>query len=174
MILKIILVIAVSVAAILIFAAAKPNTFHIQRSVIVQAPPDKIFPMINDLRNWKRWEPQDADPTMKRTFSGPDYGVGAASDWSGEGRTGAGRMTISESKPLQSVTIDVDWRRPFTVRNVNQFTLEPDGTGTRVTWSMYGPNVYLMKVMSVFTDMDRMMGKHFEEGLQNLKTVAEK
>jgi hypothetical protein len=83
-------------------------------------------------------------------------------------------MTISESKPLRSVTIDVDWRRPFTVRNVNQFTLEPDGTGTRVAWSMYGPNVYLMKVMSVFTDMDRMMGKHFEEGLQNLKTVAEK
>ena len=109
--------------------------------VIVQAPPDKIFPLINDLRNWKRWEPQDADPTMKRTFSGPDYGVGAASDWSGKGRTGAGRMTISESKPLRSVTIDVDWRRPFTVRNVNQFTLEPDGTGTRVTWSMYGPNV---------------------------------
>lgn len=174
MLLKIILVIVGVVAAILIFAAAKPDTFQIQRSVVVQAQPDKIFPLINDLRNWPRWEPQDTDPTMKRTFSGPDSGVGATSEWSGAGRTGAGRMTISESEPAQSVTIAVDWKRPFTVRNINQFTLMPDGGGTRVMWSMHGPNVYVMKVMSVFTNMDRMMGKHFEEGLAKLKAEAEK
>lgn len=174
MILKIVLVIAVLVAAILIFAATKPNSFQIQRSIVVQAPPDKIFPLINDLRNWPQWEPQDADPARKRTFSGPDSGVGAISEWSGAGRTGAGRMTISESTPSQSVTIVVDWERPFTVRNINQFTLAPDGPGTGVTWSMHGPTVYLMKLMSVFTDMDRMMGKHFEKGLRNLKKVAEK
>ncbi len=174
MILKIILVIALLVAAILIFAAAKPNTFHIQRSIVVQATPDKVFALINDLRNWPQWSPQDADPTTQRTFSGPDSGVGATSDWSGVGQTGAGRMTIIESKPAQSVIVAVDWKRPFTVRNINQFNLVPDGTGTRVTWGMQGPNVYMMKVMSVFTNMDRMMGRHFEEGLQNLKTVAEK
>jgi uncharacterized protein YndB with AHSA1/START domain len=174
MVLKIILVIAVLVAAILIFAATKPDTFHIQRSVVVQAPPDKVFPLINDLRNWPRWELQDADPTMNRTFSGPDSGVGAISEWSGAGRTGAGRMTISESTPPRSVTVAVDWKRPFTARNINQFTFLPDGSGTRVTWSMHGPNVYMMKLMSVFTDMDRMMGKHFEEGLAKLRAEAEK
>ena len=174
MILKILLVIAVSVAAILVFAATKPDTFHIERAVVIQAPPDKVFPLIDDLHNWTRWQPQYSDPAVKLSYSGPDRGVGAESEWSGVGQTGAGRMTVTESEPKQSVTIAVDWKRPFAVRNINQFTLAPDGSGTRVTWSMDGPNVYMMKVMSVFTNMDSMMGKHFEEGLRKLKAAAEK
>ncbi len=173
MIVKIILVIAILIAAVLIFAATRPSTFHIKRSVLVQASPDKIFPLISDLHNWPRWQPQYSDPAVQLSFSGPDSGVGATLEWSGAGQTGAGSMTIAESKPPQAVTINVDWKKPFNVRNVNQFTLVPDGTGTRVTWNMHGPNVYIMKVMSVFTNMDRMMGKHFEEGLAKLKTAAE-
>ena len=96
------------------------------------------------------------------------------SSWSGTGKTGTGTMTIAESLPPRTVTIAVDWTKPFAVRNINQFTLEPDGPGTKTTWSMQGPNLYMMKLMSVFTNMDRMMGKHFEEGLANLKAVAEK
>jgi hypothetical protein len=174
MILKIILVIAVLAAAILIFAATKPDTFHIQRSVVIQASPDKVFPLIDDLHNWTHWQPQYSDPAVKLSYSGPDRGLGAESEWSGTGQTGAGRITVTESKPSQSVTVTVNWTRPFAVRNINQFTLAPDGSGTRVTWSMDGPNVYMMKVMSVFTNMDTLMGKHFEEGLRNLKASAEK
>ena len=96
------------------------------------------------------------------------------SNWSGTGNTGKGTMTISESRPPSLVTLAVDWERPFVARNINQFTLEPDGAGTKVTWSMQGPNLFMMKLMSVFTNMDRMMGKHFEDGLANLKSVAEK
>jgi uncharacterized protein YndB with AHSA1/START domain len=175
MILKSLALLAILVVAILIFAATKPDTFHIQRSLTIQASPEKIFPLLNNLHNWPAWAPQDKeDSTIKRTFSGADSGVGAVSDWSGSGNTGKGRMTITESIPAKSVTIQVDWAKPFATRNMNQFVLEPNGTSTQVTWSMTGPNLAVMKLMSVFTNMDRMMGEHFETGLANLKAAAER
>ena len=174
MVLKILLVVLALVAAILIYAAAKPSTFRVERMVTIKASPEKVFPLINDLHNWPRWAPQDReDPTIKRTFSDSTSGVGATSKWTGSGNTGQGLMTITESDPPRSVTIAVDWQRPFAARNINEFRLAPDGSGSRVTWSMTGPNLFIMKLMSVFTNMDRMMGQHFERGLQNLKTDAE-
>jgi len=175
MVLKILLVGLVLVVAILIFAAAKPSTFHVERMVTIKASPERVFPLINNLHNWPRWAPQDReDPTMKRTFSDAASGVGATSKWSGSGNTGQGLMTITESDPPRSVTIAVDWQRPFAVRNINEFHVEPDASGSRVTWSMTGPNLFIMKLMSVFTNTDRMMGQHFERGLQNLKADAER
>lgn len=175
MILKIVVAIVVVLAAMLLIAVTKPNSFRIQRSLVIQAPPEKIFALINDFHNWPQWAPQDReDAAMKRAFSGAESGVGAQSDWSGTGQTGAGHMAITHSMPSTSITVDVDWRRPFAVRNINEFTLEPDGASTRVTWSMHGPNLYMMKLMSVFTNMDRMMGQHFESGLENLKQAAER
>ena len=174
MLLKILLVALAFVVAILIYAAAKPSTFHIERMVTIKSSPEKVFPLINDLHNWPRWAPQDReDPKIKRTFSDSTSGVGATSKWSGSGNTGQGLMTITESDPPRSVTIAVDWQRPFATRNINEFRLEPDGSGSRVTWSMTGPNLFIMKLISVFTNMDRMMGQHFERGLQNLKAYAE-
>jgi uncharacterized protein YndB with AHSA1/START domain len=175
MFLKSLAVLVFLIAAVLVLAATKPDTFRIQRSLNMQASPEKIFPFINDFHQWPQWAPQDKeDPAMKRTYSGAESGVGAISDWSGAGDTGRGRMTITESVPTKQIVVQVDWVKPFTVRNINQFTLEPDGTSTRVTWSMQGPNLYVMKLMSVFTNMDRMMGKHFEDGLTNLKAAAER
>ena len=125
MILKIVVAVVVLLAAILLFAATKPDTFRIQRSLVIQAPPGKISPLINDFHNWPQWAPQDReDATMKRTFGGAESGVGATSDWSGIGQTGAGRMEIAASTPSKSVIVDVDWRRPFAALNINEFTLE--------------------------------------------------
>jgi uncharacterized protein YndB with AHSA1/START domain len=174
MVWKALLLIVVVIAVIIIYAATKPSTFHVERSIAILAPPEKVFPLINDLHNWPRWAPQDReDRTMKRTFSDSTSGVGATSRWSGSGNTGQGLMTITESDPPRSVTIAVDWQRPFAARNINEFHLEPDGSGSRVTWSMTGPNLFIIKLMSVFTNMDRTMGRHFERGLQNLKANAE-
>lgn len=175
MILKTIIVIAILIAGVLIFAASKPATFHIQRSIAIQASPDKVFPLINNLHNWPYWAPQDReDATTRRTFSGPESGVGAVSDWIGSGSTGQGRMSIIESVPANRVTIKVDFEKPFVAENINEFVIEPDGQSTTVTWSMHGPNLYIMKLMSVFTNMDKVMGKHFETGLENLKAAAER
>ena len=175
MVLKVLLVIVVLLGGILLFAASKPDTFRIQRSLTMNASPEKIFPLINDLHNWPQWAPQDREnSTMKRSFSGPESGVGAASEWSGSGSTGKGQMTITQSDAPRLVALKVDFEKPFVAHNVNEFRLEPDGASTKVTWSMQGTNLYMMKLMSVFTNMDRMMGQHFESGLANLKAVAER
>jgi uncharacterized protein YndB with AHSA1/START domain len=174
MTLKVLVFIIAVIVAILILAAMRPDTFYIRRSRTISAPPEKIFALINDLHNWPRWAPQDReDSSMKRVFSGAPMGVGAVCEWEGRGTSGKGTMRVVESDAPRKVVIQVDWVNPFKARNMNEFALEPDGAGTKVTWSMSGPNLYMMKLMGVFTNMDRMMGKHFEDGLENLKTVAE-
>ncbi|HEY6769776.1 MAG TPA: SRPBCC family protein [Candidatus Sulfotelmatobacter sp.] len=176
MILKIILIVAAMIiAALLGFAASKPNIFQIQRSIQIKAPPEKIFPFINDFHNWGSWAPQDKDdPTMVRTYSGAASGTGAVSEWKSTGTAGNGRMTIVESVPASRIAVKVDFIKPFAAHNLNEFRFEPDGEFTRVTWSMHGTNLYIMKLMSVFVNMNSIVGKHFEDGLKNLKAAAER
>lgn len=175
MVQRIFVIVVVLTAALLIYAATKPSTLNIERSRSIQAPPEKIFALINNFHNWGAWAPQDKeDPTMKRTYSGPEEGVGATSDWDSTGSAGKGRMAITESVPPKRISVKVDFVKPFEAHNVNEFTLEPEGSTTKVTWRMHGTNLYIMKVMSIFTSIDKMAGKHFESGLENLRAVAEK
>jgi uncharacterized protein YndB with AHSA1/START domain len=168
-------VIIVVITTILAIAATKPGTIDVQRSVTIKAAPAVVFALINDFHNWPRWAPQDRDDaTMTRAYSGSSNGTGAVSDWTSHGNAGAGRMTIVSSTPDSQIDVNVDFRTPFAAHNINHFSIEPDGGDTRVTWSMHGTNVFLIKVMSVFADPDRMMGKHFVAGLSNLKAAAER
>jgi uncharacterized protein YndB with AHSA1/START domain len=172
--LKIVIIVAIVIAVVLGFAAAKPKTFRVQRAINIKASPQKIFVLINDFHNWSRWAPQDKeDTTMVRTFAGPELGQGAVSDWSSRGSAGKGRMAITESNPPGRVSVQVDFVKPFEAHNLNEFVLEPAGDSTNVTWRMQGTNLYVMRVMSVFVDMDKVAGKHFEAGLANLKAAAE-
>jgi len=180
MILKIGLIVTIAIVVVItgivMFADTRPNTIEVTRSITIQAPPEKIFPLIDDFHHWPGWAPQDKeDPTMKRIYSGEESGAGAISDWQGTGNAGKGRMTIMESVAPNKVVVRVDFVRPFAAHNVNEFVLEPNepGTSTKVTWTMRGPNLFFMKVMGVFMNMDHMLGKHFETGLQNLKIVSE-
>jgi len=180
MILKIGLILTIAmvvvITGVLVFADTRPNVIEVSRSITIEAPAEKIFPLIDDFHRWPGWAPQDKeDPTMKRAYSGAESGAGAISDWQGTGNAGKGRMTIVESDVPNKVTVQVDFVRPFVAHNVNEFVLEPSqpGTSTKVTWTMRGRNMFFMKVMDVFVNMDRTLGKHFEAGLQNLKTVSE-
>lgn len=175
MILRIIIFTALMIAAVLVFAAMKPNTFHLQRAITIKAPPEKIYPLINDFHNWSAWQPQDKDDsTIQRTYSGPAAGVGAVSEWQGTGSSGKGRMQITDSIPNSKVAVAVDFVKPFQAHNINVFTLEPARDSTKVTWNFEGTNVFVLKLMSTFVSMDRIMGSHFETGLKNLKSAAER
>ena len=166
--------VVVLVAAVLIFAATRPDNFRVQRTTSIKAPPEKIFALINDLHRWGSWSPwEKMDPEMKRTYSGAASGKGAVYAWEGNSKVGEGRMEISDTSPPSKVTIKLDFIKPFEAHNTAQFTLEPKGDSTSVTWTMYGPSVYMAKVMGVFVNMDKMIGKDFETGLANLKSVAE-
>jgi uncharacterized protein YndB with AHSA1/START domain len=169
------LVVVVIVAGILIFAATKPDTFHVERSATIKAPPEKIFPLINDFKRWDAWSPwEKKDPAMKRTYGPTTSGKGAHYAWEGNGDVGQGSMDITESVPSSKIALRLDFVKPFEGHNTVDFTLAPAGDTTGVTWSMAGPAPFMSKVMQVFINMDSMVGKDFEAGLANLKAAAEK
>jgi len=172
---KLALVLVVVVAALLAYAATRPDSFRVQRVTSIKAPPDRIFPLLADFHRWSAWSPwEKLDPAMKRTFSGAESGVGAVYAWEGNGKVGAGRMEILEATPASRVAIKLDFLQPMEGHNVAEFTLEPKGELTTVTWDMHGPSPFVAKLMGVFVSMDSMVGKDFETGLATLKAVAEK
>lgn len=171
---KIIAAIVLLIVAVLIFAAAKPNTFRVERSATIQAPPEKVFGLINDFGNWRAWSPwENLDPAMKRTYSAVTSGQGAWYEWSGNGEVGKGRMEITESAPNQKILIKLDFSEPMEATNTAEFDLAPEAGATRVTWAMHGPLPYISKLFTVFVSMDKMVGGDFEKGLANLKKAAE-
>jgi len=168
------IVIVLGVAAVLVYAATRPDNFRIQRTTSIKAPPDKIFPLIDDLHAHTSWSPFEKDPAMKRTHSGAPRGEGAVYEWEGNRQVGAGRIAITESKSPSRVTMALDMLRPFAAHNIVEFSLEPQGNTTSVTWAMHGNQPYMAKVMCMFMDPDKMVGSQFEEGLAKLKALAEK
>jgi uncharacterized protein YndB with AHSA1/START domain len=169
------IIIVVLIGALLAFAATQPDTFSLERATTIKAPPEKIFPLINDFHKWTAWSPwEKKDPAMKRTYSGPAAGKGAVYAWEGNKDVGQGSMQITDTSPPSKITVKLDFVKPFEAHNIADFTLAPKGDSTEVTWNMHGPSPFLAKVMHVFMSMDRMVGKDFEQGLANLKAAAEK
>ena len=168
-------VLAIAIAIILILAAAKPDRFRVQRATTVEAPPERIFPLINDFHQWATWSPyENKDPAMKRSYSGTASGKGAVYAWEGNKNVGSGRMEILDASAPANIVIKLDFFTPFEGHNTAEFTMLPQGDVTNVTWLMYGPLPFMGKIMHVFVNMDRMVGKDFEIGLANLKRVTEK
>lgn len=171
---SILIAVAALIAAVLIYAATRPDSFRVQRTVSIGAPPEKIFPLINDLRSmqdWSAWE--KVDPGMKRTHSGAAQGIGAIYAWEGNREIGQGRMEITESSPPTHVVIRMDFIKPFPARNTLEFTLQATDGSTLVTQAIYGPSPYLSKLMGLVFDMDKMIGEKFEASLAALKSAAE-
>ena len=170
----ILIVIVVAIVAVLVLAATRPDVFRVERTAAIKAPPEKIFPFINDFHSWAAWSPwEKMDPALKRTYSGPSSGKGAQYAWEGNSKVGSGSMEITEASPPGKIVIRLDFMKPFEAHNIAEFTLVPGGDSTTVTWAMYGPSPYMAKIMHLFFSMDRMVGGSFEEGLANLKAAAE-
>ena len=170
-------IIAIAIAAILIFAATKPDVLSVQRSISIKAPPEKILAAINDFHRWRSWSPyEEKDPGMERIYSGNNAGKGAIYQWNGSKNVGSGRMEILDTTPSKT-TIKLDFFTPFEGHNTAEFKALPrrDATTlvTNLTWAMQGPSPFMSKMMQVFINMDRMIGKDFETGLANLKDLAE-
>jgi hypothetical protein len=164
-----------AIAVVLIIAATKPDGFRIQRKANFKAPPEKIFPEIIDFHKWGAWSPwEKIDPNLKRTYNGAASGQGAIYEWEGNKQVGKGRMEIMQATPSSKIAIKLDFLKPFEAHHTAEFSLEPDGGSSNVTWAMIGRQPFLLKVMSVFFSMDKMVGKDFEAGLANLKAITEK
>jgi hypothetical protein len=168
------LLIAVIVAAgVFVVAALRPNNFRVERSTVIQAPAEKIYPLINDLHRFNDWNPYlRMDPQSKLDYSGPESGKGAAYAWESK-KVGTGRMEITDTSAPRKVVMKLDFLKPFEGHNTAEFTLEPKADATAVTWAMHGQTAFIPKLMGLFFSMDKMIGQSFESGLANLKAAAE-
>jgi uncharacterized protein YndB with AHSA1/START domain len=171
----VLLAFAVAIVALLAFTATRADSFRIERSAQIKAPPEKIFALINDLHRWTAWSPwEKIDPRLKRSYTGAASGMGAAYAWEGNSKVGAGRMEITDATAASKIVIKLDFIEPFEGHNTAEFTLTPGAQGeTTVNWAMYGPSPFVSKLIGIFFNMDRMIGGQFEQGLANLKTASE-
>lgn len=170
----ILLVLALAIAAVLVYAATRPDTFRVERTASIKAPPERIFPLIDSLRAGEKWSPYyRKDPAMKGTYSGPESGAGATFDFAGNKDVGSGRVSITGSSPPNRVTMRLQMFKPLAADNVVEFTLVPRGAATDVTWAMQGRQPYVGKVMGLVLDMDKMIGTDFATGLASLKSLVE-
>lgn len=171
----IVIAVVVVIAAVLIVAAIRPGAFEVKRSIAINASPERVFPLIDDFNDWRTWSPYETkDPDMQRAFSGSPSGKGAVYAWDGNNQVGKGSIEIVESVPPSRITIKLDMLKPIEGHNIVNFTLQPQGSGTQVTWAMRGSYPLISRLIGLFVNMDRMIGGDFETGLASLKAVAEK
>jgi len=170
---KILIAVAAALAVLLVVISLQPATFHVERSITVAAPAQKVLAQVNDFHAWHAWSPwEKLDPSMKRTYDGAPAGVGAKYAWVGNKEVGEGRMTIEKSEPTQ-IAVKLEFLKPFAATNTATFTfVEADGR-TKVTWAMDGNNNFVSKAFHLVMDMDKMIGPDFERGLSAMKTAAE-
>lgn len=174
MIKKGLIALAAALAAFLIYASFRPDNFRVERSVDIQAPPEKIHALIADFHRWPEWSPYETkDPKMKRMLSGAESGVGAIYEYDGNRNVGSGRLEVTEATP-EKIVIQLDFKSPMEAHNIAEFTLAPNGPITHVTWLMSGPSPYAAKLMQSIVNMDKMIGDDFAAGLAKLKGAAEK
>jgi hypothetical protein len=170
----IVLSIGIIVLALVVIVALQPGEFRVERSTSVGAPPSAVFAQVNDFHKWEGWNPWGKiDPAMKQSYDGAPAGVGAIYNWNGNSEVGAGRMTITESRPSDYVKIKLEFFKPFAATNTAEFMFKPDGNQTIVTWSMLGEKNFMAKAIHLFMDMDKMIGGQFEKGLANIKSLVE-
>jgi len=174
MITNLLIAIAIIVFGLVLFIATRSPDFSVMRSARISAPPGVVFGQVNDFHNWEAWSPwAKIDPAVKNTFEGSPAGAGAIFRWAGNNKVGEGKMTITESRPDGLVRIRLEFMKPFKATNTTEFTFKPEGHQTVVTWNMFGTNNFLAKTIHLFMNMEKMVGGQFEQGLAQMRSVAE-
>ena len=169
------IIIALLIAAVLLYAALAEKTFSVVREADFSATPAQVFPLLNNFKNWGSWSPWEAmDPDLKRDYSGAEEGVGAKYGWTGNKKVGTGNMEITHSDKSKRVQLNLNFIQPFEAHNITEFTLTPAGQGTHLKWEMRGNRPYMIRLMGLVMSMDKMVGKDFEKGLANMKAQVDK
>ena len=164
---------ALLVAAVLVIASRRPDQFRVTRSQSINAPPERLFELINNLRIMNTWNPFALrDPNAQAGYAGPEGGRGALHTFAGS-KSGTGSLEILDAKKPSAVTMRLQMAKPFKADNTIEFALQPQGAATVVSWTMSGKQPLLAKAMTLFVDCDKMVGREFESGLANLKAKAE-
>lgn len=171
---KILIVVVLIILGIVGYAAFQPKEYSVQREVTIDAPPQVVFPWINNSKKMGEWMPwSEMDPKMVMTYSGPEEGVGATSSWQSDGKMGVGEATIIEIVPNQVVKTKLEYTKPFEGTQMAEISITPSGSQSVVKWSVQGENNLIGRIMCLFMNMQKMVGGSFEKGLAKLKQKVE-
>lgn len=174
MLVYILIGVAAFIALFIVVVLMQPTHFRITRSANMSAPTAAVFAQVNDFHNWAAWSPwAKIDPAMKLTYDGAPAGTGAIYSWVGNKQVGQGKMTITASQPTDLIRIKLEFLKPFKATNTTEFTFNPEGNQTTVTWNMSGTKNFMFKAVGLLMNMDKLVGGDFEKGLSQLKSVVE-
>lgn len=171
---KIFIGLIATIGSLFALVLLQPSDYRVTRTMVMSAPAATVFAQIDDFHRWQAWSPwAKRDPAAKASFDGPASGKGAVFAWSGNNEVGAGRMTLTESRPAEAVRIKTDFMKPFVGTSYSDFSLKPEGSGTTVSWTMSGENDFIAKAICLFVSMDNVLGGEMEKGLASIKALVE-
>ena len=160
--------------ALILFSFLLPTEVKVSRSVTIDAPIDRVFEQVNDLRNWEKWSPwKRMDPMMEMTFSNPPVGQGAFYKWvSQDKHIGSGTMTLAQVRTNEEIVTALhseDWGDANAT-----FQFGHKGKQVELTWTMAN-NIGVMPWSKYFGVMMKSeLTKQFDQGLKGIKFYAEK
>lgn len=168
-------ILTLAILALVFIASRRPDTFRVERRAVFKANPEAVFDQINDLAKWQVWSPwAEKDPNAKGSFGPATMGEGAWFSWDGDKNVGKGTMTITQAVRPRKVAMRLAFEKPFKATNQADFELAPLNGGTEVVWAISGPAPLISKIVGMFMNMDKMIGKDFERGFEKLRTIVER
>jgi len=160
--------------ALFVFLQSRSSTYRVERRISITAPQQAVFDKLDDVHEWPRWSPWDAlDPNPKRTFTGPEKGVGATYAWDGNEQVGRGYLRVESDHAPSRVTYAVRFESPLDAEMLYEFTIVPTEKGTTVVWIFQGEHPFWAKIFMLFRDLDRGVGQDMQRGLTTLKQQLE-
>lgn len=155
------------------YVATRDGKFHYERSGLIQAPKEKIYPYISQFKLCSEWSPYEKNaPNMKKEFTGVDGEVGSKMVFESQ-ESGSGSLEFLNLVPNESAELRLLMTAPFAADHHIKYKLTTEGDATRFTWSMSGDGGFMGKLIGVLIDCEKMVGNQFLEGIQNLKVLME-
>ncbi len=167
------LIIAVLLAIFLILGLIAPRKVDVSRELVINAPVEKVFGTVNELKTWEHWSPwRQKDSTLKVTYGEKTSGEGASYSWTSE-NSGSGKYTIAKVNPPHELISAIQFEMQGN-EGEGYWEFEEQGTGsTKVQWGLRFDMPYPFNAMLLFQDMDGAIGPDFELGLDKLKAYIE-
>ncbi|MCF8274314.1 MAG: SRPBCC family protein [Flavobacteriaceae bacterium] len=164
------------VAIIVILNFIAPNDYIISKSIVIDKPHFAVFDYLKLIKNQDHWSPwKKRDPYMKQEFYGVDGEVGFIAKWQGNSDVGIGEQEITSISKNDKIETTLTFFKPWKSKSQSVIITEDLGRmETKVTWIFSGKNEFPSNVFMLFYDLDKAVGKDFEEGLKNLKALLEK
>jgi hypothetical protein len=164
-----------AVGALAAVIASRPSDYRVERSTTIAAQPAVVYSQVSDFKAWAAWSPWEAlDPNMHKTYTGQPGQPGSSYEWKGNKDVGSGRMTVEGVQAPSKIEIKLAFIEPWESTCQTTFSFDAVGNQTKVTWTMVGHNGFVEKAMTLWMDMDKMVGGDFEKGLRKLSEAAQK